>query len=519
MKRTLSLLLVLVLTMGVFGSATLAGQVTPKEGGTLIAGLGGDPQNFNPDSGSDDYALAVNVNVFNALVSMTLDMDIIPDLARSWEFSEDGTEITFHLVENAKWHDGVEFTSEDVKWTYETIKAEKGVASNNLSSISEIICPDENTVVIKLEYSDSGILGFLAWYGIFIMPKHIYEGTDWLTNPANMQPIGTGPFKFESFQPGVAVTLVKNEEYWGDGPYLDKLIFQIIPDSETEYQAWQNGEIDTMHSFIPGVDHSKYVNNPDYQTQFNLYANRTYFAFNFENGPFADVRMRQAFNLALNREEIYSKGIKGNGAVAEYYISPLFTWALNEDAKIPAQDIAEARRLVEECGYTADANGMYLTAEIDVFSGFEDALVVAQANLKEAGIDLKINTLEYSAWVEKVKTNHEFEVTMLAGYQGPDIGGIRHRIHSEGANNIGFYYNARIDELLKEGVLSADQAVRAPIYQEIQAIIAEELPMVFCNENGTLFVVRNNIMNAPAGDTEARGLVRSGCHALTWIDD
>lgn len=517
MKRTVAFFLALLMTtaLAVGGLA----EAAPKEGGTLIVGLSGDPQNFNPDSGSDDYALPANSNIFNSLVSMTMDMDIIPDLARSWEFSEDGTEITFHLAENVKWHDGEPFTSADVKWTYDTIKEQKGVASNNLASIQEVTCPDDNTVVLKLEYPDSGILGFLAWYGIFIMPKHIYEGTDWLTNPANMQPIGTGPFKFESFTSGVAVTLVKNEDYWGEGPYLDKVVFQIIPDKETEYQAWQNGEIDIMANFIPGVDHNLYRDNPDYFTMFNLYANRTYFTFNFKEGPFADVRMRQAFNLALNRDEIYTKGIKGNGAKAEYYISPLFSWALNEDAKIPAQNIEEARKLVEACGYTADANGIYLTAELDVFSGFEDTLVVAQANLKEAGIDLKINTLEYSAWVEKVKTNHNFHVTMLAGYQGPDIGGLRHRVHSSGGNNIGFYNNPRVDELLQEGVLSGDKEVRAPLYKEIQAIMAEELPMVFTNENGTLFTVRNNIMNAPQADTEARALVRSGCYALTWIND
>lgn len=518
MKKTVALLLTFMMVLGL-SAASLAEAATPKMGGTLIAGLAGDPQNFNPDSGSDDYALAINANVFNALVSMDMDMNIIPDLARSWDFSEDGTEITFHLAENVKWHDGVEFTSEDVKWTYEAIKEFSGVASNNLASISEISCPDKDTVVIKLEYPDAGILGFLAWYGIFIMPKHIYDGTDWLTNPANMSPIGTGPFKFESFQSGLSVTLTKNEEYWGEGPYLDKVIFQIIPDKETEYQAWQNGEIDIMYNFIPGVDFAKYENNPDYNTRFNLYANRTYFTFNFEKGPFADLRLRKAFDLALNREEIYTKGIKGNGAISEYYISPLFIWALNEDAKIPAQNVDEAKKLLEDAGYTADANGIYLTASIDVFSGFEDALVVAQQNLKAAGIDLKINTLEYSAWVEKVKEQHDFEVTMLAGYQGPDIGGIRHRIHSEGANNVGFYNNPRVDELLKEGVLSSDLEVRAPIYQEIQTIMAEEIPMVFCNENGTLFTVRSNIQNCPALDCEARGLVRSGNYALTWIDE
>lgn len=533
MKKGIALLVSTMLLFGVLAgcgdtattstaSTTTTTETTngePKQGGTLVVGLGGDPIGFNPNSGSDDYGLGPHSNIFNALFNLTMDMEITPDLARTWEFSEDGLTLTIHLAENVKWHDGEPFTSEDVKWTYETIINEAGSASSNLSAIETIECPDDNTVVFNLNRSDASLLGFMSWYGIFIMPKHIYEGTDWLTNPANQSPIGTGPFKFESWQSGVSIKLVANEDYWGDGPYLDELIYQIIPDSETEYQAWQNGEIDIMFSNIPGVDFNKYDNDENFTTQFNLYPNRTYFTFNMADGKtFSDARLREAFNLALDREQIYSTGLKGNGAVAEYYISPLFEWALNEDAKIPAQDIDAVHALLEEAGYTADANGIYMSVTIDTFSGFESSLVVAQSNLKDAGIDLVINNLEYSAWVEKVKDNRDFDVTLLAGYQGPDIGAIGHRVRTDGGNNIASYSNPRVDELLLLGSESTDLKTRAPYYQELQEILAEDLPLVFLNENGSKTVIPSFIKGYPVMDNEQRSTLRSSSMAQVWLD-
>lgn len=497
------------------------GDGTPKMGGTFISGLAGDPQSYNPNITGDDYGLQIYNNIFNCLVSMDMDMNIIPDLATEWEFSDDYKEITFHLTEGVKWHDGEDFTSADVKYTFDTIISESGEASSSLKAVESISCPDDLTVVFTLSQPDASLLGVIAWYATFIMPEHIYAGTDWSTNPANQNPIGTGPFKFVEHQNGVSVTLEKNEDYWREGPYLDKLVFQIIPDKETEYQAWQNGDIDFMFSMIPGIEVPQYMDNPDYNAKYNLYANRTYFVFNMEEGIFTDVRLRQAFNMAINREEVSTKGLKGNGEGAKYYLSPLFDWAVNKDVKIPEQNIEGAKKLLEEAGYTPDANGIYLTATIDVFSGFEDSLVVCQANLKEAGIDLKINLLEFSAWVEKVKDGHDFEVSMLAGYQGPDVGAIRYRVYysEDGTgNNMGSYKNDRVQELIDLGAQVFDQEERKPYYMELQEILAEDLPMVLINENGTTKVVKSNIHGVPVIDDSVRNTMRSGDYSKVWFE-
>ncbi len=524
MKKVLSMLLVCILTVGLLAACKPAAQ-TPagtdggiKTGGTMIVGLPNDPSSFNPNVAMDEGAAFVNFQVFNSLVFMSADQQVKPDLAESWSYNADATELTFKLREGVKWHDGEPFTSADVKWTFENIISQAGTLSSNLGTVASIEAPDDFTVVFKLSAPDSTLLANLTWFGGSILPKHIFEGTDWMANPAAQNPIGTGPFKFVSMQAGVSVELEANKDYFGEGPYLDRLVFQIIPDPDTEYQMWQNGEIDYMYNSIPGVDRAKYENNADYTVRFNLACNRNYFTFNFakEDNPFLDVRMRQAFDLALNRQQILDTGLKGNGAVSEYYISPLYTWALNNDAKIPAQDIAKARSLIEACGYTADANGIYLQVTVDTF-GFDETLVVAQANLKEAGIDLQINKLEQMAWMEKVFSGN-YDVTILGGDQGPDISSIANRVGTGYMINVAFYSNPELDALLVKGTTLTSEAERAPIYKEVQKIMATDLPMVICNEVGMIYGTRSTVHGIPLVDDSVRNEVYKYSFALAWME-
>ena len=281
----------------------------PKKGGTFVASLAKEPQGYNPDAKADDGAYLIIQNVFNKLVKINGYDQVVPDLAKSWEFSQDGKTVTFHLQENVKWHDGKDFSSKDVKWTLDEIIKEKGFASTSLADIEEVTCPDKNTVELKLKAPNSGLLGYLAWVGTYIMPSHLYEGTDWLTNPVNEKPIGTGPFKFVEHKKGQNVTIEKNEEFWGDKAYLDKVIFSIIPEQSTAYQAWLNGEIDDNRHGIPSNELSKYENNKDYVVCDKLWANRGYIHFNLKEGKFADLKVRQAVAYGIDRDEIFNKAI------------------------------------------------------------------------------------------------------------------------------------------------------------------------------------------------------------------
>ena len=470
-----------------------------QEGGTFVIGASGDPQSFNPDYLSDDYLWPIAQNMFNRLVKLTTEDTVIPDLAESYEFSEDGMTLTFHLREGVKWHDGVDFTSADVKWTYDTIIAESWNKSTSLESVESIECPDDNTVVFNLKTPDVTIISKLGWYGLFILPQHLYEGQDPATcEAATTDPVGTGPFKFESYETGVGVTLVKNEDYWGDEPNPDELIFAIYSDQDSMYQAFLNGEIDIMGSSVPVANVGDLDGNDAYRTFTQLAQNRTYITFNFSDPDFSKVEVRKAIELAIDREGIFTR-VGGAGAASEYYVSPLQTDYVDESITIPDRNVEEARALLESAGYTLDADGYYLHATLDGFESgnFSDIAQIVKANLAEAGIDLTINMMEYSAWGDKVKVNQNFSITMLAGYQGPDISGLAGRIQSDGSSNFGGYSNERVDELFALSNVETDVTQRAAYYSEIQQIMADEVPMVFLLENGGEYAFPNNVLGTP----------------------
>lgn len=520
--KKISMFLVIVMVCGLLFTGcgnkkgTTSGAKEPKAGGTYVVSIGGDPQSFNPCANPDDNAYGILQNVFNRLVKLTGDNDISPDLAKEWKYSEDGKTLTFHLNENIKWHDGQEFSSEDVKWTFDKIIKDKGFASAFFSDIEEITCPDKNTVELKLKAPNAGLLGYIAWYGTFIMPKHIYDGTDWLTNEANQKPIGTGAFKFVEHKKGVSVTLERNDDFWGGKPYLDKVIYSIIPDQSTAFQSYINGETDDNNNGIPYSEANRFDNDKNYVVKQQLWINRTYVTFNLKKGKFADLKVRQAVAYGIDRDEIFNKALKGMGKKAEYFISPLFDWALNNDAKLPERDINKAKALLEEAGYKADANGVYFTATLDTFPGFEDVVAVVKSNLKDIGIDVKINQLEMAAYLEKVFNSKDFEITVIAGYQGPDISAISNRIGVNGATNLAQFNNSRVEELLTQGLKLTTNEDRAPIYKEIQKILSEELPLIPLNENGGKTPIKAYIKGHPG--TESADKASEGEYTYVWLD-
>ena len=483
------------------GDAPTTNLTTPggKQGGTMVVYLSGDPSGWNPDYKSDDNLWPIAQNVFNRLIKLAPFDGIDMDLAESYEFSEDGKTLTFHLHEGVKWHDGEPFTSRDVKWTYDTMISEQWFKAQSLESVESIDCPDDNTVVFHLKAPDVTIIAKLAWYGTFILPAHIYEGTDVATNDATMNhPIGTGPFKFDSFTTGVSVKLTKNEDFWGDEPMADEIIYSIITDQETAYQAFLNGEVDYYGSSIPTAHTHDLDNNPDYRLFHSLAQTSTYISINFNDPDFSKVEVRQAFAYAVDRQGIYDRLGDGKGK-AETFISPLQTDYVDENYKMPERDINKAMELLESAGYTKDADGFYLHTTFDCFESgnFADIAQIVKANLAEAGIDITINMMEYAAWGEKVKDNKNYSVTMLAGYQGPDVSGVAARVQSDGSSNFGGYSNPELDEAMIASNSCSDKAERAKYLSTVQRIMSEDMPLVLLMDNGGYYPVRNTTLGSP----------------------
>lgn len=504
MKKLLTLLLCLVLGLSLAACGG-SGDTTTGEGNgdgaantTLVVGLGGDPQSFHPDYKSDDNAWPINQNIFNRLVKLGPNDNVVLDLAESYEFSGDGLTLTFHLRDGVKWHDGEPFTSADVKWTYDTMKAEVWSKADSLANVESIECPDDLTVVMNLYTSDVSIISKLSWYGTFILPKHLYEGQDTATCEYNMAPVGTGPFKFVSMETGVSVTLEANEEFFGGAPAIKTLIYSIIPDENTSFEAYVNGELDYPYS-IPSANVHDFDDNPEYTVYEYLSINRTYVTINFKNDKVNDPAIRQAIALGVDRPGMYNRTMNGVGGVATTFVSPVFTQFADQQYQMPERDIEGAIKVLEDAGYTRNADGYFMELNFDVFisGNFVDIANIFKANMEEIGIKVNVNALEMGAWQDKVIVNHDFEITMLAGYQGPDVSGLSGRIHTTGGTNIGQYSNPEVDRLLDLAITQSDVTERAATMSEVQRIMAEELPLILLIDNGSKLPIRNTLTGTP----------------------
>ncbi len=448
----------------------------------LIVRATGDPMSFNPDTTADDNAYAIVQNLFNRLVKLDASKQVIPDLAKDWEVSEDGLAITFYLNENAKWHDGEPVTSEDVKYTFETIQANKTYYfSSRLEIVDSIETPDDHTVVFHMKSPDVSFIADLGWYATFILPEHVFNtDVSWEDNAASKEPIGSGPFKFGEFKQGVNVTLVPNEDYHEGKPKIDKLVFSIIPDEQTAIQALINGEIDVFEN-VPSSSVEQLKSRDNVRLELNEYPSPARIIFNLTKEEVADVNVRQAIATAIDKEEI-SKKVYSGIQKPEYSMYPsLIDWAANTEDTSPEFNIEKAEQILIDAGYEKDSNGFYVSGiPLEVFegSGYPDMANLMKATLAKAGIGIDIKVSEFNAWNQKITVDKNFELELQGGFMGPDPAALAKRYGTGVGSNYGEYSNSKFDELTKKAASTGDQELRAQYYKEAQAILAEDLPFI-----------------------------------------
>ena len=182
---------------------------------------------------------------------------------------------------------------------------------------------------------------------------------------------------------------------------------------------------------------------------------------------------------------------------------------------MPERDVAKAQQLLEEAGLKKDANGIYFSTEMKFFdsSYFKDAATIIQSNLKEVGIDVKLTMLEYAAWGDTVKLNHDFEMTMAAGYQGPDVSGISGRVGTGTSMNFMGYSNPELDALLEKGVQVSDETERKAVYSEVQRIMSEEMPIILFMDNGAKVPVKKILKGTPYQEP-----TKAASNELTYVE-
>ncbi len=490
-------------------------EAQPCYGDIIIDVSIGDASYLNPVLATDTSSGTINNLVYNGLVKYDKDLNLIGDLAKSWKISEDKLVITFYLHENVKWHDGIPFTANDVKFTYEQLinPKVKTPYSSKFEEVSVVEVIDEYT--LRITYKEPFSPGLSSW-GMGIIPRHIFQKGDFNTHPANQRPIGTGPYIFKEWKRDEKIVLEANPEYFEGKPYIDKYVYRVIPDQAVEFLELKSGNVDMM-SLTPH-QYQNETNSLQFQEQFNRfrYPNfvYTYLGYNLLNPLFKDKRIRQAIAYAINKEEIIQGVLLGLGKPATGPFPPL-SWAYNPAVKQYPYDIDKAKEILNEIGWKdtnndgiLDKNGKKFEFTITTNQGNKMRALCAeiiQANLSKIGIKINIHIIEWSSFIHQYIDKKKFEAIILGWSLSldPDCYNIWHSSQmKEDKYNFISYKNEEIDKLLVAGRRVFDQEKRKEIYYRIHALLAEEQPYTFLYVGDALQVVHNRfygVKAAPSG--------------------
>jgi peptide/nickel transport system substrate-binding protein len=491
--------LILVLAcLAAFVAAPALAQPAPTPGGTAIVVLGSDPEHLNTGISTGYPIGAVGASLYSAL--LYLDADGVPhgELAESWTVSADDLAYTFTL-RPATFHDGQPVTSADVVYSMESILAPNhGRFQTAFRVIDSITAPDDATVVIRLQRPYAPLISLLTVFDAPILPKHLYEGTDPLTNPVNQAPIGSGPFRFVEWVRGERVVLERFDGYFLEPALLDRVIYRIVPQDVARSVALEVGEADLVWGFyMPTSDLPRLEANPNLQVWKGLSIPSLYFMFmNTENPALADVRVRQALMHAIDREQIVEQAQGGLGQVASGPFGAGFAYAYDEGADyrtLYPHDPERARALLAEAG----VSNLTLDFVYDSARGaFAAAAEIIRDNLRQVGVTLNVQPVERSVMVERVYgRNYDLSMQSFTSSGDPAIG--YHRIYLSAERGTNFvnatgYGNADVDFLLNEAAGLADRDARAVLYAQALAILARDVPtMVLFDELSTEVAAAN----------------------------
>ncbi len=495
----------------------------PRYGGTLIVAIQRSITTFNVNYTTDGQAYYLNNNVLSKLCTWTSDSSrIAPDLALSWEPTADFKSWTFKLRKDVKWHDGKPFTAKDVVFTFTSILKEgaKAYTFQQYSDIDKVTAVDDLTVKFDLKAA-SGVLPerMAEYYGANILPAHLYEGTDVFKNPADQKPVGRGPFMFESMEADRQIVVKPYKDYYGGAPYVDQLVFRIIPNRATQAAALQSGEvhITTMSPAFGEIDAMKTKEVDVAIERYPLFQN---IGINFENKYLADVRVRQALHLGIDREQI-NKQVFAN--YSKPAMMPWYSWSWAVDGSTPkvTYDVDKANKLLDEAGYPKGANGMRFSLRYSAFRtsifGSTEIPQVLKEQWKKIGIDLQVTEYDFAIKAEMIRKNRNFDLVSDAGIQGPDPDSFVQFIGSAGSSNTALYKNPIVDKAFTDGRAMTDQAKRRGFYQVIWKELERDLPRLNVIEYFLARPYRTDTYGHPWTEVGKKAGVGKDMYNLVWM--
>jgi peptide/nickel transport system substrate-binding protein len=465
-------------TTSVATSAPAAAAGQPKVGGVTTWAAESDPVSLNPITNSNFSSTQGFEHSYESLTGYDAKLNIVPALAERWETPNDTTYI-FHLRRGVKWHDGTDFTAEDVKYTFDVVLDPKGPAvwRTNFDQVDQVEVMDKNTVKFTTKTPFPPLLGAFA----ILRSSAIVQKGAMERGKLDTQVIGTGPYKMTEYVPKSHVKLVKNADYWGKPvPNINEVTLKVLEDEDARVAALRSGSID--YAFLTAEGEQRLRNERNLQI---LKGPRIFLYVIFANvtrKPWGDVRVRQAINLATDRDEIIDKALSGAGTVAGPIASGFGNWSVPPEelkAKWYKPDLAKARQLLKDAG-VADGQKMDLLLNASN-PFFPAAAVVFKSQLQKVGIDVQIRQVEQGVFIRESGAdggfNYDYSLNAFTPRHDPD-GFLWARYYSKNPASVG-YANDKVDDLLAKARITVDVAARKRMYDEAQRILLDEAPALW----------------------------------------
>lgn len=458
-----------------FPSSRMAQDAEPKTGGELIFGLSTDPSNFEPHISTGAASASVKQMVYSTLLVTNPNEELEGDLAEEFGWI-DGNIYEIKIRQGVTWHDGSDFTVDDVVFSLKRIQSPDTAATNAsyFAEVTDIVAVDDTTVHIQFNRTFAAFPLILASANSLIISQAWLEGgADPLT-----EMMGTGPFKFVERVPGVSITVEKNPDYFLEGkPYLDSIIFQPMADDTTRMTALRSNSVDFV-DYVPYTQMDVIMNDPNFTFASDSTSGWGWIGFNHESELGGNQSIRQAIAHGMNRETMVTTAFAGHGAPITGGLIPegMIGFAPDLEGTFNG-DYEKSKSLLDEAGMNPLDIDMVSTSSYSVIQRPAEA---AQAELQNANINADLELQEWLTFRQTVAdgtfSSHAWGTSF--GYADPDF--LWNYMHSTGNSSKWFRFaNDEIDALLDEGRYSTDDALRDEIYQEVQTLAADVIPIIF----------------------------------------
>lgn len=482
------------------------------KGGVLVIGTSQVPRHLNSAVQSGIATMMPAAQLFASPIRMDKNWKPQPYLAERWDLSPDNRSVTLYLRKDAVFHDGRPVTSEDVKFSIETIR-DNHPFRTMYGPVNAVTINDPHTAVIRLAEPHPAVLLAMSTSLTPILPKHIFgDGTDVKIHPRNANPVGSGPFRLVEFKPGEHLVLEPFDRFFLKGmPRLSRVIVRYFKDPASQVLAFERGEIDIHYEAGEAKDIERLRRVP--KTAMDVGTGPaigplTWLAFNTKSPKLSDKRVRQAINYAIDKKTMLEVQL---GGVPKRATGPIVAGSPYFSADVERFDFnpQKAAQLLDQAGLKPNAAGVRLALELDSLPGvsqFQIAVDFIKAGLAKSGIEVTVrNAPDFPTWARRV-SSQQFEMTIdnVWNWGDPVIGVHRTWLSSNikpGViwSNTQSYSNAKVDELLTAAGKEMDLAKRKAFYKDAQKLIVDDCPVAFLFESVTHMAYHDRIQARPQG--------------------